>query len=449
MQRSFSLRARVATATALGTTIVVGILGILVALAISRNNLAQLDRRLDLAADVLVANAATAGLFLPVFGDGGTFAVTIRAESDGALRTSTPTELPVLEPGAHTVTVDGVTYRAHTTPVEATRGLMSVAVLLAEAQDVTTDQHRQVLVAGVVAVGTATGLGWLLGGGAVRPLVDLTRRIVARDRDLSPRRSGVTEADELASAVGAMLDDVTRARADTDAALATARDFAAAAAHELRTPLTAMRMDIEVLTTLDLDTGDRAEILTDLVRTQNRLEATLNDLERLARGDLSTDRDFVDIDPVEICDAAAADAMRRHPGVTVEVHGEAGRTLRALPVGVRLVVDNAITNAIRHGDATLVRITVDADEHATTVLVDDDGTGVPASEREDVFERFRRGSTARRTGSGLGLTLVAQQAALHGGEARIEDSPLGGTRLVVRLTGTARPVRGVGSPPLG
>ena len=112
MSRSFSLRARVATATALGTTIVVGILGVIVALAISRNNLAQLDRRLDLAADVLAANAAAAELFLPVFGDGGAFAMTIRAEPDGDLRASTPTELPVLEPGAHTVTVDGIDYRA-------------------------------------------------------------------------------------------------------------------------------------------------------------------------------------------------------------------------------------------------------------------------------------------------------------------------------------------------
>ena len=58
---------------------------------------------------------------------------------------------------------------------------------------------------------------------------------------------------------------------------------------------------------------------------------------------------------------------------------------------------------------------------------------MPADEREVVFERFRRGTGASRTGSGLGLTLVAQQAALHGGTARLEDSPLGGARLTVRI----------------
>ncbi|MBH0118865.1 HAMP domain-containing histidine kinase [Rhodococcus sp. HM1] len=433
MPHRFSLRARVAAATALGTTVVVGVLGVLVAIEIDRNNLAQLDRRLDTAAQVLVANAGTAGLFLPALGDAGAFAVTIRAEKDGHVRSSTPTQLPELDLGAHTVTVGDVPYRAVTAPVEATRGRLSVAVPYAEAQDVTTAQHRQLAVAGLCAIAVATGLGWVFGGRAVRPLVDLTGRIAFRDPDLAPRRSGVREADELAAAAGAMLADVAYAQAATDAALATARDFAAAAAHELRTPLTAMRTDLEVLSTHDLAAADRTEILGDLVRTQGRVESTLDDLERLARGDLSSTDDFVDTDPVEICDAAAAEARGRYPGLTVEVDGEPGRLVPALPGGLRLVVDNAIANAVRHGGARHVRLTVTPDGPDTVLTVDDDGTGVPAEEREVVFERFRRGTGASRTGSGLGLTLVAQQAALHGGTARLEDSPLGGARLTVRI----------------
>ncbi|MGV9745906.1 sensor histidine kinase [Rhodococcus zopfii] len=436
MSQRFSLQARVAAATALGTTLVVGVLGVLVAIEIARNNLAQLDRRLDTAAQVLVANAGTAGLFLPALGDAGAFAVTIRADKDGRVRTSTPTQLPELDPGAHTVSVGDVRYRAVTAPIEATRARMSVAVPYAEAQDITTTQHRQLAVAGLCAIAVATALGWVFGGRAVRPLVDLTGRIAARDPDLAPRRSGIREADELASAAGSMLADVAHAQAATDAALATARDFAAAAAHELRTPLTAMRTDLEVLSTHDLAAGDRTEILGDLIRTQGRVESTLDDLERLARGDLSNAADFVDTDPVEICDAAAADARGRHPGLVVDVDGEPGRPVRALPGGLRLVVDNAIANAVRHGDAHRIRLAVAADGPDTVLTVDDDGTGVPAGEREVVFERFRRGAGASRTGSGLGLTLVAQQAALHGGTARLEGSPLGGARLTVRIAGS-------------
>jgi hypothetical protein len=67
------------------------------------------------------------------------------------------------------------------------------------------------------------------------------------------------------------------------------------------------------------------------------------------------------------------------------------------------------------------------------ITVDDDGAGVPDEERAGVFERFSRGSTASRSGSGLGLTLVAQQAELHGGTAALEAGPSRGARLILRL----------------
>jgi signal transduction histidine kinase len=69
------------------------------------------------------------------------------------------------------------------------------------------------------------------------------------------------------------------------------------------------------------------------------------------------------------------------------------------------------------------------------IAVDDNGSGVPEEERTAVFERFHRGTTASRSGSGLGLALVAQQAELHGGTASLEVSPMGGTRLMLRLPG--------------
>jgi two-component system sensor histidine kinase PrrB len=69
------------------------------------------------------------------------------------------------------------------------------------------------------------------------------------------------------------------------------------------------------------------------------------------------------------------------------------------------------------------------------IAVDDNGSGLPEDERQVVFERFSRGSTASHSGSGLGLALVAQQAHLHGGTASLHDSPLGGVRLLLRLPG--------------
>ncbi len=117
MRRSFSLRTRVAAATALGATIIVVALGILVSLAINRNNLSQLDRRLETASDVLVPNAATAGLFLGALGDKGAFAITIRSADGDTVLVSTPTQLPELDPGQQTVEVGDTTYRAYTATV--------------------------------------------------------------------------------------------------------------------------------------------------------------------------------------------------------------------------------------------------------------------------------------------------------------------------------------------
>jgi len=106
-----------------------------------------------------------------------------------------------------------------------------------------------------------------------------------------------------------------------------------------------------------------------------------------------------------------------------------------LPTGLRLVIDNAIANAVKHGGATEIRLNVSSSGDGVEIAIDDNGSGVPEEEREVVFERFSRGSTASHSGSGLGLALVAQQAQLHGGTASLEDSPLGGVRLLLRLPG--------------
>jgi signal transduction histidine kinase len=106
-----------------------------------------------------------------------------------------------------------------------------------------------------------------------------------------------------------------------------------------------------------------------------------------------------------------------------------------LPAGLRLVIDNAIANAVKHGSATRVQLSVLSSSNGVEIAVDDNGSGVPEEERTAVFERFHRGSTASRSGSGLGLALVAQQAELHGGTAELAVSPLGGTRMMLALPG--------------
>ncbi|MEU7631098.1 HAMP domain-containing sensor histidine kinase [Nocardia sp. NPDC049220] len=202
----------------------------------------------------------------------------------------------------------------------------------------------------------------------------------------APARSSVREARQLSEAVTHLFDDITRAQVRTQAALKSARIFAASAAHELRTPPTTMRTDLEVVRGLDLS---RSQI-----------------------------RD------------AATDTRRRNPDVAIEVRSAGPVLFDCLPSGIRLTIGNAIANAIKHGHATTVLIGAEHVQGRLSVTVDDNGTGIPGNERDAVFRRFYRGTNAADDGSGLGLALVAQLAEIHNGRACFTDSALGGIRLL-------------------
>ncbi|MFC8383064.1 sensor histidine kinase [Nocardia sp. NPDC057272] len=414
--------------------------------AIERNNVTQTDQQLEIASRIVLIEPVLATGFVNLTGLQNTMALTVR--DDGQVTASSSTQLPDLPPGSQTVELNDQPYRVLTTTENQPAGrTVSLAIPTTEATKATDDQQRWVLAGAAIAVAAAAALGWLLAGRAVGPIVKLTRQVSARSTGGEPDEhdrpvdgSGVDEAVKLADAVNTMLARVDQAQAETAAALETARDFAAVSAHELRTPLTAIRTDLEVLRTLDLTDDQRREILDDLARNETRVETTLSALERLARGDLTAETDHVPTDVADLCDQAAHDAMRHNPGLSVRIDTDAELVTRGLPAGLRLAVDNALTNSVKHGGATTAVVSAHRTAHGRIVIaVDDNGTGVAPGERAAVFARFARGANATKGGSGLGLALVAQQAQLHGGLTYFEDSPLGGARLVIDLP--VRPAR--------
>ena len=219
----------------------------------------------------------------------------------------------------------------------------------------TNNLHRRVIIICVFAIGAATVGGWVLAAFAVRPfkrLAQQTRSIDAGDKPPDIDIRGATEAVEIADAIKGMLERIWEEQGRTKAALSSARDFSAVSAHELRTPLTAMRTNLEVLATLDLPDEQRKEVIHDVIRTQSRIEATLGALERLAQGELSTADDHVPVDITELLDRAAHDAMRIYPDLDVSLVPAPTVIIVGLPAGLRLAVDNAIANAVKHGGAS-------------------------------------------------------------------------------------------------
>jgi len=102
--------------------------------------------------------------------------------------------------------------------------------------------------------------------------------------------------------------------------------------------------------------------------------------------------------------------------------------------GLRRIVDNLLDNAALHGrPGGLVQVSVGRENGHALLAVDDDGPGVPAAARPRLLEPFARGEATTSPGTGLGLAIVAQQVALHDGALDLQDSPLGGLGVRVRL----------------
>ncbi|GAB4589519.1 HAMP domain-containing sensor histidine kinase [Nocardia sp. IFM 10818] len=409
MKRPISLQTRVAVASASVAALVIGAMAAVFLAVVQADTGRQLDkvvRSLEVTSDDEGVRPATPG----------------------------PERTVVLENGS------GYVWQL---PSSGNEVVVTTTVPKSFVEQMITQRTQRILVVTVVSMLLAGWLGWFVARRAVLPLRELTaatRDVGSKLRlDVSPQ-GGTTETDELAAAMNDMLAHIAEERRHTADALAAARDFAATSAHELRTPLTAMRTDLEVLHSLPLPEADRTEILGEVLATQRQMEATLFALERLAQGELTTESDWEDLDLDELIDLVTEDARRTHPGARVVSLVTAPVRTRGLSAGLRLILENAVTNSVRHGGATRIEIDARPTADGTIVLtVDDNGSGVPDADRERVFDRFAR-ATTETPGSGLGLALVAQQARLHGGGVRLTDSPLGGARLEVELAGHAAPV---------
>ena len=312
------------------------------------------------------------------------------------------------------------------------RGRLIVARPLADVEQQITELRRVIAITALLGLLACALAVRLITARALRPLAELRTSAagVSTTRDLTTRveETGTAEVDEVGSALNAML-------ARLEGSVAAIERFTADAGHELRTPLTSVRANLATLrhdaaasaaAPGTLAPGERGRVLAELERDVARLAALLDALQALARGDAgAVVREPVDVG--DVADAAIADARRRHPQVDFGF-GDAGElTVLGDESGLRSAIDNLLENAARHGART-VRVGIGADR----LQVDDDGPGIPQHDRERAFERFAKGPSG---GSGLGLAIVAQQAELHGGHATIEDSALGGTRVVVTMRG--------------
>ena len=217
-----------------------------------------------------------------------------------------------------------------------------------------------------------------------------------------------------------------------------------AVSHELRTPLTSI---VGFAVTLQhygsrISAQTRGEIIEHLAREAHRLEVLLSDLLDLDRiRHRSASASFRSVNLARLVAGVVADYGSDTRSLTVDIENVEAEVDAPK---VERIVDNLLANAFRHTPAGAdVRVSVAPTEGGALISVDDRGPGVGPDEREAIFEIFQRGSAgvAAGRGTGVGLALVAQFAALHGGRAWVDDNPGGGASFRVFLPAN-QPARG-------
>ncbi len=367
----------------------------------------------------------------------------IRAASLGADRLT-----PVLRPGemaaarrGSVIVVDGV--RGNTTgrlrvvardagPAGDPRTVLVAAPAGATQSSVAT-VRRTLLLAYPVLVAALAGLAWRVVGWTLRPVEALRRgaeEITGRGSGRLPVPDAHDEVHRLALTLNDMLDRLERARLRQ-------RAFVGDAALELRCPLATLRTQVEVAAHLD-EQVEPADMLPDITR----LGRLIDDLLLLASADEVGARPR-HREPVELGGllrgAAGAWDTARLP-VTVEENDP--QWTYGDPLAVRRVVDNLVSNAVRHAGTRVVLSHGPGPDAGTVELsVVDDGPGIPQPDRERVFERFTRLDDARSRdagGAGLGLSIVRELVRAHGGSITLTDAGPG-LRVSVTLPGCPAP----------
>ena len=316
-----------------------------------------------------------------------------------------------------------------------------VAVPAREVEASVRTVRSALLVAYPLLVAALAVLAWRVVAWTLRPVEGLRRGAeeitgAARMRRL-PVPDGDDEVHRLAVTLNGMLDRLEAARERQ-------RAFVGDAAHELRSPITSLRTQLEVA-------GRVGEPVSteDLLLDVDRLARLVDDLLLLARADGSDPR-LRHREPVELTallqEVAGGFAESRVPPT---VHDGRPQWTMGDPDGLRRVVANLVSNAVRHARGTVTLAAAPAAADRVEIHVTDDGPGIAPADRERVFGRFTRLDDARARdavtgaeGAGLGLAIVRELVRLHGGTVRLADAAPG-LRVVVSLPAVPVPEPGV------
>ncbi|MEJ7582699.1 MAG: ATP-binding protein [Acidimicrobiales bacterium] len=259
---------------------------------------------------------------------------------------------------------------------------LHLAAPLDDVQESTRALSRALLISFPLAIALLGAVVWWLVGRTLRPVEDIRQEVASIGGDQVERRvpepAGHDEIARLARTMNEMLDRI-------EVATSRQKGFAADASHELRTPLARMRAELEV----DLahpETANPTMTHRSVLEEVDGLQRLISDLLLLARFDATSDAGRPD-GSVDLAALVGEEIERTgHEAITMQ-GGEASQPVRGDADQLRRVVRNLLDNAVGHAQNAVV-VSFSQSDGRTTLVVDDDGPGIPAERRDQVFERL-------------------------------------------------------------
>ncbi|WP_095589275.1 ATP-binding protein [Actibacterium ureilyticum] len=288
--------------------------------------------------------------------------------------------------------------------------------LLVDRRRMSASNPHQLLVLMIVTGLLMTLIAFIFLRNQLRPIRRLARAAEAfgKGRHMKYRPVGATE---VRAAGNAFLD--MRARIERQMEQRTM--MLSGVSHDLRTPLTRLKLSLSLT-----EPGPETEAMARDVRDMERILDTFLDF---ARSDAMGDVD--DTDPVALLQSVAEQTRRMGGDVTLGTLPAAGQTVPLRALAVERALQNLTNNALRHG--THARLGLDLTDRVVRFVVEDDGPGIPADQRDEAMKPFSRLDAARNqdkgSGVGLGLAIASDVARSHGGLLRLgESADLGGLK---------------------
>lgn len=308
--------------------------------------------------------------------------------------------------------------------------IVQVARPLTERDRTLQSLGTTLLVAGMLTVLVAFGIGWVLSGITLRPIhrITQTAQTIGDERDFTRRVDYTGPPDEvgqLANTFNSMLSRLQDAFRKVEHSLEMQRNFVADVSHELRTPLTTLRGNLGLLKRIPpASPEEQADILNDMVDESDRLIRLVNDLLLLARADAGRSLAKEPLNISDVLEETCHQANQLDPRREINLDVPPKLTILGDRDAFKQVALILLDNALKHS-AGNINVTAQGQGVWVEIRAQDFGEGIPPEKLARVFDRFYRGDdTSTIPGFGLGLPIAKTLVEAQGGEI-IMESELG------------------------